>query len=97
MMIKEVGVVNRPSHFDLDLSRNNFLLDWDEMIRWYYSDDNTIDIYYEDIDDRTTIIYLSELHNETITSRSFTIGSHEKSLIKHKYLFYHPRHKGIKT
>ena len=60
-----------------------------EMVEWYYSNNNTIDITMTDLTERETIITMTEVSGDTIRSRNFTIGLSTKKLIYDNYMFYH--------
>jgi hypothetical protein len=61
-----------------------------EMIEWFYSNENTKDIFYEPIDDRVAVVTITEDRNGYLSEKSITIGQNQKNLIIHNFLFYHP-------
>lgn len=72
-----------------------------DMVAWYYGDSTTTSVYYEDLDDRTSLVTIVETSGNRCTSSSFTIGNNQKRQICQSYQFYHPItdatvHKGIR-
>lgn len=59
-----------------------------EMADWYYrtSDSDIIDMH--DIDGNVSVIEITEFHNDTMNTKSFTIGKKIKNTIKYKFLYY---------
>lgn len=61
-----------------------------EIIDWYYRNDNTTNITFNRIDDRTMVINISEQYKGGVKSKSITIGNNELKSIVNNYLYYHP-------
>lgn len=97
MIVKRVGAVNAPFR-EIFAQGKIFLSDPNqnygeptyEMIDWFYRTNDTIDISYDDIDDRVSVVTITEQIGDKITSSTITIGKKEKNFICHNYLYHHP-------
>jgi hypothetical protein len=97
MIIKRAGAVNAPFR-EIFVQGKIFLSDPTqnygeptlEMIDWFYRTSDTIDISYDDIDDRVSVVTITEQIGDKITSSTITIGKKDKNFICHNYLYYHP-------
>lgn len=62
-----------------------------EMLRWYYENEGTRLIGYDDIDERTSIVQLEEtINKDYIKEVTITIGQNIKRQICRQYMYYHP-------
>jgi len=82
----EVGATRKVAPLRLDLSRSIIFCD---MVDWYYRNNDTVEIDYEDIDDRTGLVTVMEDKHGMMVSKNFTIGAKDKKEIERCYLFYH--------
>lgn len=64
------------------------MLTWYEVLFWFYSTETTIDFYIEESNSYITVS-VSNLVDDIISAKTFTIGLKQKQFILHNYLFYH--------
>lgn len=79
--------------------KSNFLVDLlnptPEMVDWYYRNPYTDSISYRVIDDRCSVVIITEQGftnsgEPTNKIKSFTIGPNTKATICKNYFYYHP-------
>lgn len=60
------------------------------VVEWYYHDKDVIDICYEDIDDRASIVHITKLIGDTLKTQSITIGTLQKKQINRSFRIHNP-------
>ena len=63
-----------------------------DMVEWYYKNSDTITIDMVDLNDRESIVTVTERFGNKLCTKSFTIGLSTKRLIYNNYMFYHKSH-----
>lgn len=61
-----------------------------EIIKWYYTGDNVIDVTCNDIDDRISVVHITSLADDIIRTKSITIGTSDKKQIYTSFLLHNP-------
>ena len=87
MKIVEDGVTGKVTPLQLTMLSRSVL--FYKMVDWYYRTTASMDIYYDEIDDRTGYVTITEPTENGNRIKSFTIGMSDKKEIERCYLFYH--------
>ncbi len=81
----EVGVAGNVTPLRLDCRSIIFC----DMVDWFYRTNETMEINYEERDDRTGIVTIFDIVDGICRTRNFTIGLNDKKQIQRSYNFYH--------